>query len=173
MKRESGFTRSAGESEGIWTARPLSLKVYPDAILRELCAPVQRFDGWLLDVADEMFALMRRHDGIGLAAPQAGINQRFFVAEIDGRRLCLVNPTIMSRAGRENMNEGCLSLPSLFLDIKRNARIEVSSYGLLGKKRQDVFQGWWARVIQHEIDHLNGVMICDYADLRTEKTGGS
>jgi len=138
-----------------------------------MCEPVQRFDGWLLDVADEMFALMRRHQGIGLAAPQAGITQRFFVAEIEGRQLCLVNPTIISRAGKVSMNEGCLSLPRLFLDIKRNARIEVSSYGLLGEKRRDSFQGWWARVVQHEIDHLNGIIICDYEEIRTEKGGGS
>jgi len=153
--------------------RALDLRIYPDSILRQLCEPVERFDGWLSDVLDEMFSLMRLHEGIGLAAPQAGISQRFLVAQIEDQTLILVNPSIVSQAGRVQMVEGCLSLPDVRVNMERIDRIDVSSYDHRGRKKKDAFWGLWARVVQHEIDHLDGVLICDYKDLNSpqEKTG--
>ena len=90
------------------TREPLRLRLYPDPLLREPCEPVERFDSWLSDVFEEMLALMRTHDGIGLAGPQAGLTQRLFVTEIDGRTLCLANPVILAGGGRDRMAEGCL-----------------------------------------------------------------
>ena len=78
-------TRSRGSSKGGRIVRPLGLRIYPDTVLREVCCTVERFDGWLADVLDEMLVLMRANSGIGLAGPQVGITQRLFVSEIDGK----------------------------------------------------------------------------------------
>jgi len=144
------------------TREPLRLRLYPDSVLRELCGPVERFDAWLSDVFEEMLALMRAHDGIGLGGPQAGLTQRLFVAEIEGQTLCLANPVILVRSGRDRMVEGCLSLPGLHVEIQRNFQVEVQAYDARGRKQEHRIQGLWARVMQHEIDHLDGVLICDH-----------
>jgi peptide deformylase len=140
---------------------PLSLRFHPDPILRQTCRPVDRFDTWLSDVLEEMLLLMRIHQGIGLAAPQVGITQRLFVAEIDGYPICVVNPAIVARSGSDRMAEGCLSLPGLHVDIQRDRRVEVQGFDAQGRKRSYHVEGLWARVMQHEVDHLDGVLICD------------
>jgi peptide deformylase len=156
------FTQPTDRSGEKKPARPLSLRLFPDSVLREECSPVERFDGWLQDVVAEMFDLMRKHKGIGLAAPQVGITQSFFIAEMDGRSLCLINPAIVSCFGRDRRKEGCLSLPDVFVDLERRNCTEVTGYDLLGQKRQEVFRGLWARMILHETDHLKGILLCDY-----------
>jgi len=110
-----------------------------------------------------MLALMRVHNGIGLAAPQVGITQRLFVAEIRGRFVCLVNPVIAARCASDRMTEGCLSLPGVYVDVERDRQVEVQGYDVYGRRREHCVEGLWARVIQHEIDHLDGVLICDKA----------
>jgi len=124
---------------------------------------VERFDSWLADVLEEMRVLMRVHQGIGLAGPQAGIAQRLFVAKIQRRSLCLINPTITARDGSDLMTEGCLSLPDVQVDVQRPWRIEVQGFDARGRRRAYCVEGLWARVMQHEIDHLDGVLICDKA----------
>jgi len=141
----------------------LHLRVYPDAVLRTLCRPVDRFDTWLADVVAEMRAVMRTSRGIGLAGPQVGIAQRLFVAEIDRQSLCVVNPVILARCGSERMVEGCLSLPGVQVDVQRDRQVEVQGYDAHGCRCRHQLEGLWARVVQHEIDHLNGVLICDKA----------
>jgi peptide deformylase len=131
---------------------------------------MEHFDGWLSDVVDEMFELMRKHNGIGLAAPQVGITQQLFVAEIDGRSLCLINPSIGSSSGYDQMVEGCLSLPGVLVDMERGGLIDVTGYDSVGQRRQELLQGLWARVVQHEIDHLDGVLIRDYVEPYQNKT---
>ena len=141
--------------------RPLSLRLHPDPILRDICHPVEQFDSWLADVLDEMLTLMQVHDGIGLAGPQVGITQRLFVAGIQGHSVCLVNPVITTRSGLDRMTEGCLSLPGIHVDVQRDWRIEVQGHDAQGRKQSHRVDGLWARVMQHEIDHLNGVLIYD------------
>lgn len=143
-------------------ARPLSLRLHPDAVLRSVCHPVETFDGWLSDVLDEMFALMHIHEGIGLAAPQVGLTQRFFIAEIGRRSVCLVNPVVVTREGSDRLTEGCLSLPGMTVEVARNWQIEVQSFDWRGRRQRHQVEGLWARVMQHEIDHLDGVLICDH-----------
>ena len=145
------------------TMPPLSLRLHPDPVLRDVCHPVERFDRWLSDVLDEMLTLMRTHKGIGLAAPQVGITQRLFVAEIQGQPLCLANPTIVMGSGIDQMVEGCLSLPGVHTNVRRNWQIEVQGFDAQGRKRKHRVDGLWARVVQHETDHLDGVLICDKA----------
>jgi peptide deformylase len=109
-----------------------------------------------------MFLLMQANDGIGLAGPQVGISQRLFIAKINGRAIRLVNPTIISRKGYAGMTEGCLSLPNTLIHVQRNQYIHGHGYDSQGKRQAFHIQGLWARVIQHEIDHLNGILINDH-----------
>jgi peptide deformylase len=142
---------------------PLTLRIYPDSVLRGMCEPIEHFDDWLSDLFEEMLALMRAHNGIGLAAPQVGITRRVFVAEIEGRRICMANPVIIDCSGRDGMVEGCLSLPGVSVKLERDLEIEVRGYSARGRESRHRVQGLWARVLQHEIDHLNGVLISDRA----------
>ncbi|MBN2145677.1 MAG: peptide deformylase [Candidatus Aureabacteria bacterium] len=150
--------------------RPLCLRVYPDPVLRKKCAPVTTYDRMIHDLANDMLIFMREHKGIGLAAPQVGILKEIIVADIGLGQICLINPKITHHSGSEKLEERCLSLPEYFLEIRRNTHITVSGFDPEGKKVKMEIQGLLARVIQHEIDHLHGTLICDYAPLR--KGGG-
>jgi peptide deformylase len=140
----------------------LGLRLHPDPLLRAVCCPVEEFGSWLSGLFDEMLILMRAHNGIGLAAPQVGITRRLFVAEIDGHSVCLANPVLVSCYGSEHMAEGCLSLPGACVEVERNHQVEVQGYDSRGGKQLHRVQGLWARVMQHEIDHLDGMLISDY-----------
>ena len=142
----------------------LTLRIYPDSVLREVSEPVERFDSELRDLLDEMLRLLRAKEGIGLAAPQVGITRRLFVCDIENRSMCLVNPEIRESSGTGDLVEGCLSLPRMQVNVTRNETIRLSAYDPRGQKRELAATGLWARVMQHEIDHLNGVLICDHGD---------
>ncbi len=146
-------------------SRPLSLRFHPDPVLREACDPVERFDSALADFFDEMLTLMRTHDGIGLAGPQVGLTQRLFTAEIQGHAICLANPVIVGGGGSDRMVEGCLSLPRVQVDVKRKWHVDIEGFNARGRKQAYHLEGLWARVVQHEIDHLDGVLIYDYKTL--------
>ena len=154
--------RTRTDSSGPVVSPPLTLRLHPDPVLRGVCHPVEHFDTGLSNVVDEMLTLMQRSGGIGLAAPQVGIAMRFFVAQIGRRSLCLVNPAIVTRDGSAHMTEGCLSLPGVDVNVTRNAQIEVQGFDVRGRSQNHRLEGLWARVIQHEIDHLDGILICDY-----------
>jgi peptide deformylase len=140
----------------------LSLVLYPNAVLRTVCLPVETFDHTLRDLVQEMFELMRTHSGIGLAGPQVAIPQRVLVCEIEGRQWCLTNPEVQATGAPGWFTEGCLSLPGVRVAIHRLERIRVTGYDTRGQRRCFGATGLWARVIQHELDHLNGVLISDY-----------
>jgi len=139
----------------------LNLRIFPDAVLRQVCKPVERFNAELRESIAEMVALMRVHDGIGLAAPQVGIVKRFFVCEIENRSLSLINPNIITVSGEAGMIEGCLSLPEVQVNVVRSERLHVYGFDFYGRRKQFEFTGLWARVVQHEMDHLEGILICD------------
>jgi len=143
-------------------ASNLSLVLYPDLVLRSMCQPVETFDSSLSDLADEMLTLMRYHSGIGLAAPQVGLCTRLLVASIQEYSLALTNVQIQETSEPRDFVEACLSLPGVKINVRRPERIRVTGYDLQGQRRQFGAVGLWARVIQHELDHLNGVLICDY-----------
>lgn len=164
--------REPPERDGTGEREPLRLRLYPDSMLRESCWPVGRFDTWLADVFEDMLALMRTHEGIGLAGPQAGLTKRLFVAELEGQTLCLANPVILARGGQDRMVEGCLSLPGIHVEIERDLQVEVGAYDAHGRKQKHRVQGLWARVMQHEIDHLDGVLICDRQDSSASQEEG-
>jgi peptide deformylase len=142
----------------------LSLKIYPDSVLRQMCEPVDRFDSELRDLVDEMLVLMRANNGIGLAAPQVGIVKRLFVYELEGHVVCVINPRMRRAKGESEMVEGCLSLPGVLVNVTRSNQILVRCYDLSGQRTRFKMSGLWARVALHEMDHLNGVLICDYGE---------
>jgi peptide deformylase len=90
-----------------------------------------------------------------------GITKRFFVAEIQGYSACLGNLLVTARSGSDRMAEGCLSLPGIQVDVQRGWQIEVRGFDAHGRRQRHCVEGLWARVMQHEIDHLGGMLICD------------
>ncbi|MBN2508459.1 MAG: peptide deformylase [Verrucomicrobia bacterium] len=140
----------------------LSLIMYPDPILRTVCQPVGRFDSTLRDLAEEMFGLMQAYAGIGLAGPQVGLDQQLLICRLEQQPIILTNPEILETGDPGDLEEGCLSLPSIRVRVRRPERIRLTGYDAAGAKKSLVASGLWARVIQHEMDHLNGVLICDH-----------
>jgi peptide deformylase len=144
------------------------LKLYPDAVLRQKSLPINDVNGAVRDLMDGMAEIMYTYNGIGLAAPQVGMLQRIIIADIGEGLLTLANPQILQKEGEDRLEEGCLSLPDIQVDIARSHSIFVHGINPDGKEVQHELAGLMARVIQHEIDHLNGVLIIDYASA-TEK----
>jgi peptide deformylase len=145
-------------------SHPLSLSIFPDGVLRQMCEPVERFDSELEDLVHEMLVLMRANSGIGLAAPQVGVRKRLFVCKLEGRTLCAINPQLKQNKGTAEMIEGCLSLPGVQVKVARNKKLLLRGYDVQGRRTRFKLSGLWARVAQHEVDHLNGVLICDYGE---------
>jgi peptide deformylase len=136
---------------------------YPNEILREKSAEVKnptstKTKQLILD----MIQTLRANNGLGLAAPQVGKNIRLCVIEIENELFVLINPEIKSLSKEEVVSEeGCLSFPNKFMDVQRHKRIKIKATDLNGKKQIIRARGLLARAIQHEIDHLDGVLIVD------------
>jgi peptide deformylase len=140
---------------------------YPHPVLRFKSSEVTRIDEPFRAVVREMFELMYKANGIGLAANQVGLPLRFFVFNAAGERgeqgeeLSLINPVIRNRRGGEVGEEGCLSLPGLYGDVRRAEEIVVEAFDLAGQPIRATLTGLPARVVQHEYDHLDGVLFVD------------
>ncbi|HEX3721964.1 MAG TPA: peptide deformylase [Nitrolancea sp.] len=136
-------------------------------LLRKQATPVTRFGPALRRLADDMFETLQAAAGRGLAAPQVGRGIRLFVAEDENEQIALCNPMITLTEGETFGTEGCLSFPGFVgLHIRRAARIEIQAQDLHGAPFQLVAEGYLARVVQHEIDHLDGILFLDHlADL--------
>ncbi len=160
------LTDEAAKDESV--IHRLSLVLYPDQVLRTVCQPVKTFDSALRDLAEEMLSLMHHHSGIGLATPQVGLRQRLIVSSIEDHPFALTNLEIKDSTEPRDFVEGCLSLPGVLVNVRRPERIRVAGYDLHGQRRSFGAVGLWARVIQHELDHLNGVLICDYKQPEAE-----
>ncbi len=139
----------------------LSMRYYGDPILKKKSVEVEAVDEDVRTLISKMSRIMRQYEGVGLAAPQLGILKRIIVYKIDNELVGLVNPRIIWRQGKEVMPEGCLSLPGVNIDVKRSQEIIVEGLDKRGKPVQLGELGVKARVIQHEIDHLDGVLIID------------
>lgn len=133
--------------------------------LRMKAKKVHRFDSSLQKLVDDMFETMHAANGAGLAAPQIDLSLRVFVAEYEERRIALVNPEIIKAEGEVLGSEGCLSIPGYYGDnIRRAENIVVKAQDVRGKNVRLRVEGWFARIIQHEIDHLDGVLFLDRLD---------
>jgi peptide deformylase len=143
------------------------IHVVGDAILRKEAKEVRRFDEGLKSMATEMLDLMIQADGIGLAAPQVGVSKRLIVTDIsrvnkDFGSMVFVNPVILEAKGEIKMEEGCLSIPGVREDVLRPEKILLKYQTLEGEYKTEAFDDLMARVIQHEIDHIDGVLFIDY-----------
>lgn len=142
----------------------MEVRHYPDPVLRTKTEAVDSFDGSLADLAQEMIATMRSANGLGLAAPQVGISQRFAIVSTGtepGRETVLVNPELVHSEGWEDAEEGCLSLPGIYVKIGRFTRVRVRYHDLRGEAREMEAEGLAARAVQHELDHLDGRLLVD------------
>lgn len=143
----------------------MNITIYPADILRQKTIPVENFTK-AKDLAYEMLSVMEKSSGIGLAAPQIGENLSLFVASVTGKAkdgLIFINPTIVDVFGKEVVApEGCLSLPGQTINVKRWDSLRIQATNERGET--DVYKagGLLARIIQHEVDHLFGVLIIDY-----------
>ena len=146
----------------------LPIITIPDPVLRKEAAPIERVDAALLKLAEDMLATMYDAPGIGLAAPQVGILRRLIVMdpsrdEEPKQPLVMVNPVILERgAEMRTHEEGCLSIPEFTAEIERPAMTRVGYVDEAGKKQEKTLEGIWSTLVQHEIDHLNGVLFIDY-----------
>ncbi len=143
----------------------LKIVHYPDPLLRRRSEEVDSFDEELARFLSEMARAMYKYDGIGLAAPQVGVNKRIIVVDVGKGLLKLINPVILEVGGREEeMEEGCLSLPGVYVPVRRKVGyIKFKALDLTGKEKVWQGEGLLARVIQHEVDHLDGKLIIDRA----------
>jgi len=138
----------------------LEIKKYPDPVLRKKCGEVKGINDEVKKLIADMKETMERNNGIGLAAPQVGVSKRIIVVETEEGPIEFINPKILKRGKeKEVIEEGCLSFPNLFLKIKRPKEVEIEAFNGEGKKIKAV--GLLARVLQHEIDHLEGILFID------------
>jgi peptide deformylase len=138
------------------------IRTLGDPVLREVARPVEKFDDELAALSRRMVAIMRDAPGVGLAATQLGVVQRVIVYEVDDEPVTLVNPKIVSAsADTEVSDEGCLSLPGMTLPVERPVAVRVRARGPRGRRLEYDVEGLEARVIQHETDHLDGVLILE------------
>jgi peptide deformylase len=145
------------------------LTLYPHPLLRKVAAPVAAFDDELRRTVEAMFELMYQSKGVGLAGPQAGLDQRVLVLDATGERkepLALVNPRIVERSGPETTyEEGCLSFPEIYADVVRPDRCRIVAHAPDGTPIEREFSGFVGRIVQHEYDHLEGVLLVDRMSL--------
>jgi len=146
----------------------LAVRFYPDKILRHRGAKVGIIDDNIKQLINDMIDTMDAEGGVGLAAPQVGESVRVIVVKIEGGYICLVNPKIVRRSGSVIMSEGCLSLPGIEVEVKRPVEIEISGWDRMGDVVKVTARDIVARALCHEVDHLNGRLIIDYAS-RTER----
>jgi peptide deformylase len=143
----------------------LQILEFPDPRLRNRAQPVAQVDAALRTLIDDMFETMYAAPGIGLAATQVNVTKRVLVIDLSERRnepLALVNPEILQRAGVEETEEGCLSVPGYFDKVTRAEQIRVRALDRDGKQLEFDADGLLAVCIQHEIDHLDGKLFVDY-----------
>ena len=134
-------------------------------ILRQKAKKVHRFDPSLQKLVNDMFETMHASNGVGLAAPQIAQSIRVFVAEYEGQKVAMFNPEIIKAEGEERGPEGCLSIPGYIGEnIRRATNVVVKGLDVRGKPIRVNAEGWFARILQHEIDHLDGILFLDRLD---------
>jgi peptide deformylase len=142
-----------------------SLTLYPDPLLRQVAEPVTVFGEPLRAIVAAMYELMQKSKGVGLAGPQVGLKKRILVLNPTGDPkddLTLVNPLIVARSGADTLfDEGCLSFPGIYAEIRRPERCTVKAFDVEGRAIEAEHSGFESRIIQHEFDHLEGLLLVD------------
>jgi peptide deformylase len=144
----------------------LHICTYPEEILRQRAEPITEIDEEVVKLVDHMVETMYSAPGIGLAATQVGVAKQLLVADIAPRRpeselIVLINPEIVAAEGEVIIEEGCLSVPEYQAEVKRHEKITVRGLNLKGEEVEIEAEGLLAVVLQHEIDHLNGMLFID------------
>lgn len=168
-KRRRKNRHTADEAPQLPKTTPLQLRYYGDPVLRKRAEPVQEITETEIKLAEDMLmTLYATGVGIGLAATQVGITKRFLVVDIGGDDeeeefdpMLLFNPEILSVEGESVAEEGCLSIPDVRADVRRPEKIAVKAMTINNKEIQFEAEGLLSRVLQHEIDHLNGTLFID------------
>lgn len=145
---------------------PFAIRTYGDPVLRQRAADVEEIDGRLARLAEQMVETMYEAPGVGLAAPQVGVRKRLFVYDTgdgSGPRT-IVNPTISGTDGEWTFEEGCLSVPGLSWAIVRPKDVQLTGWDLDGNEVAIEATEYEARVLQHEVDHLDGVLLVERLD---------
>jgi peptide deformylase len=143
----------------------VEIHCYPEHVLRRRAMPVRRITDEIWQLSEGMLETMYEAPGIGLAAPQVGESLCLITVDVTGEHQdprVFVNPTIVDRRGEDVMEEGCLSLPGITANVRRAERISIVAYDLEGRKMELDADGLTARCLQHEIDHLRGVLFVDH-----------
>ena len=146
-----------------------SILIHPDPRLKRLSDPITEISVDVGKLAEDMLSTMYDAPGVGLAAPQVGVNRRLFVMDcvkdpdLLARPMVLINPEIIwASEDLATYEEGCLSIPDQYADVERPSEVAVRWVGLDGKTQEEHFAGLWATCAQHEIDHLDGKLFIDY-----------
>jgi peptide deformylase len=148
----------------------LDIRTFGDPVLKTRAAPVESFDGWLVRLTQDMLATMRDNEGVGLAANQVGRLKRVLVAAVEDQEYVIVNPVLTNEAETmESVSEGCLSIPGIQVEVERPIAVTVSGQDVSGKPLRLEASDLLARVLQHEVDHLDGVLILDRTDRESRK----
>lgn len=143
---------------------------YPDEPLKAKAKPVEVFGPKFDRLVEDLFDTLHAYEGVGLAAPQVGVSKRLFVLqEPAGEPMCFVNPEILEQEGREEGEEGCLSLPRIYAQVPRATRLKVRAQDASGEEFEMEALDFLARAIQHESDHLNGILFPERLDLITRQ----
>ena len=141
---------------------PYQIRVFGDPVLRQRAAEIDEIDGRLATLADDLLATMYEAPGIGLAAPQVGVQKRLFVYDVGEGPRVLVNPEITESRGEWVYEEGCLSVPGLAWEIVRPKEIHLTGFDLDGNEVSIEGDELVGRLFQHELDHLDGVLLLEH-----------
>ena len=140
----------------------LEIKKYPDPVLKKKAVEIAEISSDIKRLAQDLAETMVKRDGVGLAAQQVGELKRIIAVQTEESPIVFINPKIIKKSKEtEVMEEGCLSFPNLYLKIKRPREVEIEALSIDGEKKQIKAEGLLARVLQHEIDHLDGKLFID------------
>ncbi|HBR29639.1 MAG TPA: peptide deformylase [Firmicutes bacterium] len=142
----------------------LPIVTEPNPLLRQKAQPLKKISKRIRKLAQNMLETMYAADGVGLAGPQVGVGERIIVVDVGNGPLTLINPEIISNMGQERDVEGCLSIPGRNGYVTRAAKVKVTGVNLDGRRIELESEGFLARALQHEIDHLEGILFIDYLD---------
>ena len=142
------------------------VRIWGDPVLRQKARPIETFDETLRELVEDLRDTMAAYEGVGLAANQVGVAERVFVIDVKGDddrrvRLAVVNPVLASRSGSDVQEEGCLSIPGVWAEVTRPERVTLKGFDEHGQPLEVQADGMLARAIQHELDHLDGVLFVD------------
>lgn len=149
----------------------LDIRTFGDPVLKTRAAPVETFDESLVRLTQDMLTTMRDRDGVGLAANQVGRLRRILVASVEDDDYVVVNPVLTETSDTtERLPEGCLSIPGIQVEVERPTSVTVSGMDATGEPLQIEASDMLARVLQHEVDHLDGVLILDRTDRASRRS---